>query len=101
MSPEQRRGKPLDTRPGLFSFGIPLYRMASGALPCRGDTSGVIFDGIMNRAPLAPVRLNPDLPPKLEDITNRALEKERDLRYQHDSDIKAETLRLNRALTIV
>src|SRR6266567_9151576 len=72
--------------------------MATGALPFPGETSGVIFDGIMNRAPVAPVRLNPDLPTRLEDIINRALEKERELRYQHASDIKSELLRLKRDL---
>jgi serine/threonine protein kinase len=98
MSPEQVRGKALDSRTDLFSFGIVLYEMATGAIPFRGETSGVIFDAIMNRAPLAPVRLNPNLPLKLEDVINRALEKDRDLRYQHAVDIKSELLRLKRDL---
>ncbi|HYM08191.1 MAG TPA: serine/threonine-protein kinase [Terriglobales bacterium] len=98
MSPEQVRGKTLDSRTDLFSFGIVLYEMATGAVPFRGETSGVIFDAIMNRAPLAPVRLNPNLPPRLEDIINRALEKDRELRYQHAVDIKSELRRLKRDL---
>jgi eukaryotic-like serine/threonine-protein kinase len=98
MSPEQVRGKALDARTDLFSFGIVLYEMATGAMPFRGETSGVIFDGIMNRTPIAPVRLNPNLPPKLEDVINRALEKDRELRYQHAVDIKSELLRLKRDL---
>ena len=98
MSPEQVRGKTLDSRTDLFSFGIVLYEMATGAVPFRGETSGVIFDAIMNRAPLAPIRLNPNLPPKLEDVINRALEKDRDLRYQHAVDIKSELRRLKRDL---
>jgi len=98
MSPEQVRGKTLDSRTDLFSFGIVLYEMATGSVPFRGETSGVIFDAIMNRVPLAPVRFNPNLPPKLEDIINRALEKDRELRYQHAVDIKSELRRLKRDL---
>src|SRR5580700_2665307 len=98
MSPEQVRGKPLDARTDLFSFGIVLYEMATGVIPFRGETSGVIFDEILNRTPAAPVRLNPRLPAKLEDIINRALEKDRDLRYQHAVDIKSELMRLKRDL---
>jgi serine/threonine protein kinase/TolB-like protein len=96
MSPEQVRAKELDARSDLFSFGAVMYEMATGTLPFRGESTGVMFDGIMNRAPVAPVRLNPDLPPKLEDIINRALEKDRELRYQHASDIRSELLRLKR-----
>src|ERR1700736_5646802 len=96
MSPEQVRAKELDARSDLCSFGAVMYEMATGTLPFRGESTGVIFDGIMNRAPVAPVRLNPDLPPKLEDIINRALEKDRELRYQGAKEMRAELLRLRR-----
>jgi tetratricopeptide (TPR) repeat protein/predicted Ser/Thr protein kinase len=96
MSPEQVRAKDLDTRTDLFSFGVVLYEMAAGTPPFRGGSSGVIFDGILNRVPVSPVQLNPDLPPKLGETISKALEKDRNMRYQNAADIRTDLQRLKR-----
>src|ERR1700722_1117566 len=96
MSPEQARAKELDTRTDLFSFGSVLYEMATGQLAFPGDSTATIFDAILNRAPVSPLRLNPNLPPKFEEILNKALEKDKNLRYQHASDIRTDLQRLKR-----
>jgi TolB-like protein len=96
MSPEQVRAKELDARSDLFSFGVVLYEMATGRLPFPDESTGVVFEAILNRAPIPPIRLNPELSQKLEDVIHKALEKNRNLRYQHASEMRADLQRLKR-----
>src|SRR5215470_4148600 len=96
MSPEQVRAKEMDARSDLFSFGAVLYEMATGALPFHGESSGVIFKAILDSVPPSPIRFNRDVPPKLEDIINKAMEKDRNLRYQHATDMRTDLQRLKR-----